>query len=72
MTGYEYKCRRCNEVFVGGVCPSTDPKTIVETQLGSTPPYANLAASIAHKAHECKDGGVGVADWIGCRPNMET
>lgn len=72
MTGFEYKCRRCNEVFIGGFCVEQDPKTVVKNKLESTPPYANLDGSVAYKAHECKDGGSGVADWIGCRPNAET
>lgn len=66
MVQYEYKCRRCSTVFEGGECPATVPQEVVDGQLQSIPPFQNLPGSIAYKAHACKDGGAGLADWIGC------
>ena len=72
MTAYEYKCRRCNKVFVDGVCPATVPQEVIDGQLKTIPAFQSLPGSIAFKPHKCGDGGAGLADWIGCRHQQET
>ena len=74
---YEYKCRRCGEIFDEGVGYPSDmverhieiidvPDEAEEKWLKEDYPDDYLGELQLKSSHKCKDGGYGLGDLIGC------
>ena len=79
---YEYKCRRCGEIFtedIGGeaeaiegmisliAIPDTQEEVLYKQKFPDAFPKQLLFKSI----HHCKDGGWGLGDIVGASPRIE-
>jgi len=74
---FEYRCRRCGEVYHNPCCsPDLAQWILVEIGMHGSGGDAKKGGRVyIHTTHGCKDGGAGVADLLGYRvvgmPNAE-
>lgn len=74
LTLYEfvYKCRLCERRYASGCCRTT--RTGICICMASTVVESDASSHVVPllTSHYCGDGGYGVADFIGARPEIES
>jgi len=82
LRAFEYKCRRCGEIFDEGY--DEDAEAVEErVHLFAIPDERDLKVLerdhemmfsdelLRMAYHQCKDGGTGVGDLVGCSPEYD-